>query len=73
MQGALPPAAPAVDVSNVKMSDVDDFLSRSMTIKANNESVMERILDQLCFQIVFPVLHPDTGAPLHEGVCECSA
>ena len=39
MQGASPPGAPAVDVSSVEGSDEDGYLSRNVTIKANNRIV----------------------------------
>ena len=41
-QGASPPAAPSVDMSNVKGSDEDDYLSHSLTIDANNKIMKDR-------------------------------
>ena len=41
LRAASPPAAPAVDVSDVKGSDVDVCLFRNVTIKANNRIVKE--------------------------------
>ena len=41
VQGASTPAAPAVDVSNVKGSDEDGYLSRNVTTKANNKTLKE--------------------------------
>ena len=40
-QGAVPLAATAVDVSNVKVSDEDAYLSRNMKFKTNNRIVKE--------------------------------
>jgi hypothetical protein len=56
-----------MDVSDVIVSDADGYLSRSMTIKANNKIMKERIwINRVASEIVFQPLHPDTGAPLHE-------
>merc|ERR1711916_348573 len=61
-----------MDVSDVKVSDEDGYLSRSMTIKANNKIVKERIwINRVASEIVFQPLHPDTGAPLHEERLQC--
>ena len=63
MQDATPPAAPAVDVSNVKGSDKDSYLSRNVTIRANNkiESELSEIgsimsLARLCFNLCIQTL-----------------
>ena len=53
-----------MDVSDVNVSDEDGYLSRSMTINANNKIVKERIwINRVASEIVFQLLHPDTGAP----------
>ena len=51
-----PAAATADDVSNVKVSDEDAYLSRSMTIKANNKAVKERnCINRVASEFVFHV------------------
>ena len=56
-----------MDVSDVKVSDEDGYLPRSMTIKANNMIVKERIwMNRVASEILFQPLHPDTGAPSHD-------
>ena len=54
-------------VSNVKMSDEDDFLSHTMTIKPNNTIVKERIwVNRVASESVFQALHPGAGNQLHD-------
>ena len=69
----MPLAATAVDASNVKVLDEDAYLSRNMTIEANNKCLKELIwINSVICEIVFQPLHPDTWHPLHESV-DCSA
>ena len=59
VQGAPPHAATADDVSDAKVSDEKDYLSRDMTFKANNKNVKEQIwINCVTCEIVFQPLHP---------------
>ena len=56
-----------MDVSDVKMSDEDDFLSRSTTIKPNNTIMKERFwINRMASEFVCHALHPDTSTPLND-------
>ena len=49
------------------VSNGDGSLSRSMTIKASNTVIRERIwISRLASEIVFQPMYSDTGAPLHD-------
>ena len=54
-------------VSGEAVSDKNGCLSRSMTIKATNTIMTERIwISRVASEIVFQLMYSDTGAPLHE-------
>ena len=54
-------------VIDMKVTDQDDSLSRSMTCEATNTVMKERIpINRVASEIVFSAFHPDTGAPLHD-------
>ena len=56
-----------MDVSDEEVSDEDDCLSRSMTTKAINTIMTERIwISRAASEIVFHPMYSDTGAPLSE-------
>ena len=56
-----------MDVSDVKMSDEDDILSHTMTIKPNNTIVKERIwVNLVASEVVCQALHPGIGNQLHD-------
>ena len=56
-----------MDVSVEEVSDKNGCLSRSMTIKAINTIMTERIwVSRVASEIVFQRVYSDTGAPLHE-------
>ena len=56
-----------MDVSDEEVSNEKDCLSRSMTIKAINTIMKERIwINRAASEIVFRPMLSDTGAPLHE-------
>ena len=55
-----------MDVSDEEVSDKNGCLSRSMTIKAINTIMTKRIwISRVASEIVFQLVHSDTGAPLH--------
>ena len=54
-------------MSAEEVSDKNGCLSRSMTIKAINAIMTERIwVNRVASEIVFQPVYSDTGAPLHE-------
>ena len=54
----------SMNVSDVKETDEDGLLSRSMMIKANNTIMKERIWINSCGQQdCVSAWHPDNGAP----------
>ena len=54
-------------VSDEEVSDKNGCLSRSITIKAINRIMTERIgVSRVASEVVFQTMHSDTGAPLHE-------
>ena len=56
-----------MDVSVEEVSDKNGCLSRSMTIKAINTIMTERIwISRVASEIVLQLMYSDTGAPLHE-------
>ena len=56
-----------MDVSDEEVSDKNGCLSRSMTIKAINTIMTERIrVSRVASEIVFQPMNSDTRAPLHE-------
>ena len=56
-----------MDVSDVKVSEDDTFLSHSMAVRAINTTMKERIwMNRVASEIVFQALHPGTGNQLHD-------
>ena len=57
----------SMNVSDMKVTDKDDFLSRSMMIKAKNIIMKERIwINRVISKIETQPLESDTDARLHE-------
>ena len=58
-----------MDVCDVKVTNEDGFQAGSMMINAKHTIMKERIwINRVARRIVFPLLHPDTGALLHEEI-----
>ena len=56
-----------MDVNDVTMSDEDDVLYHTMTIKPNNTIVKERIwVNRVASEVVLQALHPGAGNLLHD-------